>query len=193
MIEPPPTSAPPSLGPLTAPSETDAAAAYPGLRNQALTLAWAAEALGRQAAQLLALARAGELVLIPGPWPMRQADYPGYFVPAWQLQPGARGPYPELAALLAEAAQRGWTSLDLHHFMTTPLDGTTPAALLRTGNVDQVTALIRGELIGTPVAPSTKARHRPHRRIAVHAPHGAAGRRHFPRAATRPAVTGSRR
>jgi hypothetical protein len=193
MIEPPPTSAPPSLGPLTAPSETDAAAAYPGLRNQALTLAWAAEALGRQAAQLLALARVGELVLIPGPWPMRQADYPGYFVPAWQLQPGARGPYPELAALLAEAAQRGWTSLDLHHFMTTPLDGTTPAALLRTGKVDHVTALIRGEPVLVPAPPPTQRWHRPHRRIAVHAPHGAAGRRHFPRAATRPALTGRRR
>lgn len=193
MIEPPPTSAPPAVGPLTAPSEDEAAAAYPGLRNHALTLAWAAEALGRQAAQLLALARAGELVLVPGPWPMRQADYPGYFVPAWQLQPGAGGPYPELPALLATAAERGWTSLDLHRFMTTPLDGTTPAALLRAGEADQVMALIRGEPVFAPVPPPTKRRHRPHPRIAVHAPHGAAGRRHFPRAATRPALTGRRR
>ena len=142
VIEPPPTSAPPALGPLSAPSESEAAAAYPGLRNESLALARAAEALGRQPAQLLMLAREGRLLLVPGPWPMRQADHPGYFVPAWQLQPGARGPYPELPALLAAAAARGWTSLELHRFMTSPLDGVAPAAVLRAGDADRVAALI---------------------------------------------------
>ncbi len=145
MIEPPPTAAPPAVGPLSAPSEDEAAAAYPELHTEALTLAWAAEALGRQVAQLLLLARAGELLLVPGPWPMRQADYPGYFVPAWQLQPGSSGPYPELPDLLAAAVARGWTSLELHRFMTSPLDGITPAALLHAGDADQAAALIRDE------------------------------------------------
>jgi hypothetical protein len=85
----PPTTATPRLGPLAAPSEKDADAAYPGLRDTALTLPWAAVALGVDVTRLEALARAGELLVVPGPWSMRQAHRSGlgYFLPAWQLGP----------------------------------------------------------------------------------------------------------
>ncbi len=165
----------PQLGPLAAPSEEEVAAAYPELRDHALTLAWTAEVLGRQAAQLLGLARAGELLLVPGPWAMRQADDPGYFVPAWQLPRGGRGPHPSMPPLLAA----GWTSLELHRFMTTPLDadGTTPAALLRAGDTARVSSLIRDEPAAGPVPQPAKPRRHAHRRIALHAHHRAGGRR----------------
>lgn len=182
MIEPPPTSAPPALGPLPAPSEDEAAGAYAELRNEALTLAWAAEALGTQAAQLLMLARAGELLLVPGPWPMRQASSPGYFVPAWQLLPGSRRPHRELPTLLAAAAEAGWTSLELHRFMITPLGqgGLTPAALLRSTGAAQVAALIRGE---SPAATAPQPPKTSQRRHPLRALHRAGGRRNLPQAA----------
>src|SRR5665213_2597572 len=80
----PPATATPRLGPLEAPSEEDADAAYPGLRGTALTLPWAAVALGVGVARLEALARVGELLVVPGPGSMRQAHRSGlgYFVPA---------------------------------------------------------------------------------------------------------------
>ena len=137
----------PALGPLAAPSEDELVAAFPELRDHA-TLAWAAEAFGLQPSSLVTLARAGELVVVPGPWPMRQAHASGlgYLLPAWQLADGAR-PHPAVPALIAAAAERGWTSLALHHYMTTPLaDGEpAPADLLRAGEVGRVLALLRGE------------------------------------------------
>ena len=149
MTTPPPTAEPPHLGPLPPPSEDELVAAYAELRDHALTLPWAAVALGVQPARLEALTRAGELLAIPGPWPMRQAHQSGlgYFLPAWQFAAGARAPHHELPALLAAADARDWTSLDLHRFMTTPLspDGPSPAELLRRGEVPRVLALARGE------------------------------------------------
>lgn len=180
------------LGPLAAPSEEEVAAAYPELRDHALTLAWTAEVLGRQTAQLLVLARAGELLLVPGPWPMRQADYPGYFVPAWQLLRGGRGPHPSLPTVLAAAAAAGWTSLELHRFMTTPLesDAATPAALLRAGDTARVTALIRDEPAAGPAPQPAKPRRHAHQRIALHARRRAGALRRDRRSA--PAIGGRR-
>ena len=157
----PASTVPPRLGPLEVPSEDELAAAYPEIRSRVLTLSWAAEALGIQAARLEALARAGELLVIPGPWPMRQAYRTGlgYFLPAWQLARDRSGPHPALPAILQAAASAGWTSLELHRFMTAPVDfaNTTPAALLRAGATAEVVALIRGEHVPQPPAP---ARHR---------------------------------
>lgn len=138
----------PLLGPLTAPSEDELVAAFPELRNHALTLPWAAEALGLQPAALVALARTGELVVVPGPWPMRQAHASGlgYLLPAWQFTRG-RQLHPDVPALIDTAAERGWTSLDLHRYMTTPLaDGDpTPADLLRARESERVLALLGGD------------------------------------------------
>lgn len=184
MIEPPPTSVPPTLGPLRAPDEQELVAAYPTLRNQALTLSWASVAYGCQAAQLLALARGGELLVIPGPWPMRQADYPGVFVPAWQHAPGGRGTCPELPAVIAAAASADWTSLDLHRFMTTPLpeDGTTPADLLHAGANARVVALIRSAAAVRP-AQTAPTRPGPRNGPAAAQPHRTGSRRLVPPAA----------
>lgn len=152
----------PRLGPLAAPSEDELAAAYPELRDQALTLPWAAERLAIEPARLQALARAGELLVVPGPWPMRQAHASGlgFFVPAWQLAPGGRAPNEALPALLEAAAGRGWTSLDLHRFMTRPLgDGDiTPAELFKAGLTELVLALARGEPEPQPPPPQPKRR-----------------------------------
>jgi hypothetical protein len=138
----------PQLGPLAAPVEEELVAAYPELRDHALTLPWAAEVLGLQPARLVALARAGELVVVPGPWPMRQAHASdlGYLLPAWQFVHGQR-PHPDIPPLIAAAADRGWTSLELHRFMTTPpADGeAAPADLLHTGEIARVMALLPGE------------------------------------------------
>lgn len=169
MITPPAT--PPRLGPLAAPSEAELLAAYAGLRGQALTLPWAAEALGVEIGSLEALARSGQLLVIPGPWPMRQAHRSGlgYFLPAWQLAAGGRRPHEALPMLLEAAAERGWTSLDLHRFMSAPLpsDGPTPAQLLRQGATTRVVALIRGEPNPRPVALEPSSRRRP---FALRAP-----------------------
>lgn len=147
MITAPYPIAPP-LGPLPAPSEEELVGAYPELRDHALTLPWAAEALGLQPARLIALARSGELVVVPGPWPMRQAHAGGlgYLLPAWQLA-GGRLAHPAVSALIAAAARRGWTSLELHRFMTAPpADGEpAPADLLHAGKVERVLALVRGD------------------------------------------------
>lgn len=112
----------PRVGPLAAPSEEEVAAAYPELRAHALTLPWAAEVLGLQPAVLVGLARAGELLVVPGPWPMRQAHASGlgYLVPAWQLTDRLLV-HEAVPALIAAATERGWTSLDLHRFATARL------------------------------------------------------------------------
>jgi len=109
MITPPATATPPQLGPLAAPSEVELLTAYAGLRGQALTLPWAAEALGVEIGRLEALARSGQLLVIPGPWPMRQAHRSGlgYFVPAWQLAPGGRRPHEALPLLVEAGGARG--------------------------------------------------------------------------------------
>lgn len=137
----------PQLGPLAAPSEEQLVAAYPELRRHALTLPWAAEALGLQPAHLVARARAGELLVVPGPWPMRQAHASdvGYLLPAWQLIAGRKA-HPALRALIAAAAERGWTSLDLHRFVSTPpADGEpSPADLHRVDRVERALALLDG-------------------------------------------------
>lgn len=182
MIEAPPTAVPPALGPLRAPEEEELVAAYPALRNDALTLAWAAVACGCQAARLEALARAGELVLIPGPWPMRQADHPGFFVPAWQHEPGGHGRCPELPAVIAAAAAADWTSLDLHRFMTTPLggDGATPADLLHTAASAHVVALIRAEVAAPQTARPAPTRPGSRHRSGAARPRQAGSRRLVP-------------
>lgn len=168
----------PRFGPLAAPSEEEAEEAYAELRDRALTLAWAAVALGRQPAELRLLADAGELVLLPGPWQMRQADDPGCFVPAWQLVAGTGGPHPALPTVIAAAADVCWTSLRLHRFMTTPLEveACTPASLLHAGDADRVAALIRGELAASSVARPTTMRRRRHPRNPLPALRGATSR-----------------
>lgn len=137
----------PQLGPLAAPSEEEVAAAYPELSGQALTLPWTAEVLGVQPARLLGLARKGELVVVPGPWPMRQAHASGlgYLLPAWQLVDGRR-PHPVVPELVAAAAERGWTGLDLHRFMVAPAakGEPSPADLLEAGETERVLELVRG-------------------------------------------------
>jgi hypothetical protein len=172
MITPPPTAEPPQPGPLAAPSEDELVAAYRELRDQALTVPWAAVALGLEPARLEALARAGELLVVPGPWPMRQAHASGlgYFLPAWQLAAGGHVPHEALPALFAAAAERGWTSLDLHRFMTTPLTpaGPSPAELLRQGAVARVVALARGGPDPEPPAPEPRKRHRWALRTPLH-------------------------
>lgn len=150
----------PQLGPLAAPREEALVEVYPELRDQALTLPWAAEVLGLQPAHLVALARAGELVVIPGPWPMRQAHASGlgYLLPAWQFTRG-RQPHPAVAALIKAASDRAWTSLDLHRFMTTPLASgePSPAELLQVGEMERVLALLRGDADAQrPLAPPTE-------------------------------------
>jgi hypothetical protein len=144
MIEAPSLD-PPRVGRLTAPHEEELAAAYGDLREEALTVPWAAVALGIGAGRVEALVRAGELLAIPGPWPMRKAHGSGlgYFLPAWQFAHG--GLHPRLPAVLEAAAAAGWTSLDLHRFMLTPVHpgGSTPARLLREGEAERVVALIR--------------------------------------------------
>lgn len=160
----PPATATPRLGPLEAPNEDEIVAAYPMLRHEALTLSWAAVALGIDVARLEALARAGELLVVPGPWSMRQAHRSGlgYFVPAWQLDPDGRGPHQALPELLTAATAASWTSLDLHRFMTTTLvpDRTSPAQLLRDGAAARVVALIRGDPEPQPAAPTPDPRRR---------------------------------
>jgi hypothetical protein len=171
MIEPP-YPEPPRAGVLAAPAEDELTAAYRRLRGEALTLSWAAERLGVGVARLEALVRAGELVAIPGPWPMRQAHRSehGCFLPGWQFGDGR--PRPGVPAVVRAAADAGWTSLDLHLFMTTPLrEGeAAPARLLRAGEVDSVVALIRGEPERRTVAPvpSPRRRRRPR---AIRRPH----------------------
>jgi hypothetical protein len=166
VIGAPPSAVPPSLGPLAAPEETELVAAWPELREQALTLSWAAVALGSQVGQLKALARAGEMLVIPGPWPMRRAHRTGlgYFVPAWQLGPGGHGPHAQLSSLLEAVASVGWTSLELDRFMTTPIgeDGTSPAELLRSAGATRVVRLILGGGETQPAA-SAPANRRPRR------------------------------
>lgn len=185
----PPYPIAPRLGPLAAPGEEELVAAYPELREHALTLPWAAEALGLQSHRLVALARAGDLVVIPGPWPMRQAHASdlGYLVPAWQLTAG-RHVHPAVPALIAAAAETGRTSLELHRFMTTPLerDGSTPAALLHDGHAAQGAALLRGRPFTPAVPPPTKRRRRS---IAFHAPHRAGSRRPLSGPPVRPALS----
>jgi hypothetical protein len=146
MIAAPAPGAPATVGPLPSPDEQELAAAYPELRDHALTISWAAELLGLPAAQLAALAPAGEVLAIPGPWPMRQAHVGGlgYFLPAWQF--AARRPHPELPALLRTAAAAGWTSLELDRFMTAPNGParTTPAQLLQESGAAPVLELLPG-------------------------------------------------
>jgi hypothetical protein len=172
MIEPPSVD-PPRVGPLATPREDELVAAYAMLRNETLTLPWAAEALGIGVARVEALVRAGELLAIPGPWPMRQAHGSGlgYFLPGWQLGPDGRHPHPDLPAVLEAAAAAGWTGLDLHRFMTRPVgaDESSPARLLRAGEVERVIALIRGEPDPLPPPPAPAPLFRPLR--AVHRPH----------------------
>ena len=179
-----PSPIPPQPGPLRAPSEEQVAAAYPELRDRALTLTWTAEALGTQALELLPAARAGKLLLVPGPWPMRQADYHGYFVPAWQLLPAGRGPDPAIPTLVAAAAEAGWTSLELHCFMTSPqgADGATPAALLHAGDAARGAARSRGEPARRQAPRPAPARDRRGRRVVLQVPHRARScrNRHVP-------------
>jgi hypothetical protein len=155
----------PALGPLAPPSEQEAVSSYAELRDHALTLSWAAVALGKQVAQLEGLVRSGALLAVPGPWSMRQMSQPGYFVPAWQFAPGARELQPGLEALLSEAAAAGWTSLDLHRFMTAPdgTAGTTPARLLREEGVAPVLALMRSD--GAMPSLAAHRRRRPQARL----------------------------
>lgn len=148
----------PALGPLAAPSEHEVESALQALQSEALTLSWAAVALGRQAVELEELAHAGELVVIPGPWRLRQA-YGGlaYFVPAWQLDlPRIRHGIP---ALVRAAATEGLTSLELHRFMTTaPRPGApTPTEQLERRGTAPVLALMRGE----PLSEAPGPRHVP--------------------------------
>jgi hypothetical protein len=148
MISAPTAGAPDAVGPLEAPDEQELAAAYPELRDHAMTISWAAEVLGMPAAQLEELTRSGRLLVIPGPWPMRQAygSGLGYFLPAWQFTPGLHRPHGEIPALLEAAAAAGWTSLELDRFMTTPLEPThrLPAQLLQEEGAAPVLALISG-------------------------------------------------
>lgn len=136
-----------AAGPLAPPNEQELAAAWPALADDAPTLSWAAVSLGRQPAALEALARAGELVVIPGPWRLRQGYGVGLgcVVPTWQLAGGRI--HPDVPALVQAAATAGWTSLDLHRFMTAPAgaDGETPARLLRgPDGGERVLVLVRG-------------------------------------------------
>ncbi len=160
MITPPDAARPPRLGPLAAPSERELAAAYPGLRDQALTLPWAGVALGLEISRVQSLAETGELLVIPGPWPVRKSHRSGlgYLMPTWQL--GANGqPHPAIAALIEAAAGRGWTSLDLHTFMTTPLgSGMTPASLLQHDAGSRVIALLNGQAESERQQPTPRRR-----------------------------------
>lgn len=164
-----PWPAAPVPGPLAAPDEAEIASAYPELRDEASTLAWTAVSLGVQPGRLEALARAGALVVIPEPWPRRQADGGGlgYLVPAWQLAAGARTLRPGIRALVEAAARAGWTPLRLHRFMTTPAgpDGRTPARLLADAGVGPVLALLRGEPVAVPPQARRSSRRLPRIRL----------------------------
>jgi hypothetical protein len=159
MIEAP-SPDPPRVGPLAVPTEAELEDAYADLRGETLTVPWAAELLGLDALRVAGLVEAGELLGIPGPWPMRQAHGSGlcYFAPGWQLS--GRRAHPELAAVLTAAADAGWTSLDLHRFMTTPVrpGADAPAHFLRHGEVAHVLSLIRGEQEPTDPEPEPKVR-----------------------------------
>lgn len=154
----------PALGPLPEPSEDELQAAFPRLHQEALTLTWAAEVLASPVARLEALARAGELLVVPGPWPMRQAHRAGlgYVVPAWQLD-GAGGLRPGIASLIRAAAGR--TSLGLHEFMTAPLQSgdETPAQLFARVGAEPVLALLRVDAAPAP-APAARMQLAPRRR-----------------------------
>lgn len=172
----PPYPDPPRTGTLATPTEEQLAAAYRRLRDEALTLPWAAERMGIDVARVEALVRAGELLAIPGPWPMRQAHRSGLgcFLPGWQFDDGR--PRSALSSVLGAAAAVGWTSLDLHLFMTTPLHGSgeTPARLFRAGKVDRVLALIHGEPDRRACAPALASR--PRRLRVIPRPHPHRGR-----------------
>lgn len=150
----------PALGPLPEPDEQELEAAFPRLSGEALTLSWAAELLGVPVARLEALARAGELLVVPGPWPMRQAHRAGlgYLVPAWQLD-GAGGLRPGIASLIR--ASRGRTSLGLHEFMRTAARAgeETPARLFARLGVEPVLSLL-----GAEGAPAVRTQPPPRRR-----------------------------
>lgn len=171
MIEPP-FPDPPRLGPLPAPREDELVAAYARLCDEALVLSRAAELLGIDVARAEALVRSGELLAIPGPWPMRQAYRSGLgcFVPAWQLAGGR--PVPGLRAVLDAAAAAGLTSLGLDRLMSARLasaGGSSPAALLREGEIERVVALLGGETRRAPASPrSARRRGRPR---SLHRPH----------------------
>lgn len=171
MIEAPSVGAALRVGLLAAPTEDELAAAYDELRNEALTLPWAAERLGMNVAHVEALVRSGELLAIPGSWPMRQAHRSGvgYFLPGRQFA-GNRA-HPELRSVFHAAAAAGWTSLDLHRFMVTALTPgkEAPARLLRAGEVERVVALIRGEDDASKPTPEPKRRR--WRRCSGHRPH----------------------
>lgn len=143
----------PALGPLPEPREEELQAAFPRLHQEALTLTWAAEVLALPVARLEALARAGELLVVPGPWPMRQAHRAGlgYVVPAWQLD-GAGGLRPGIASLIRAAAGR--TSLGVHEFMTTPLQpgDATPAQIFAHAGAEPVLALLRADATSAPIS-----------------------------------------
>lgn len=159
----PPFAEPPRIGVLPAPAEDELIAACDDLRDEALAPPWAAEYLGLETAQVEALVRAGELLAIPGPWPMRQAYLGGRgsFLPSWQFE--GRRPHPVLPEILRSAVAAGWSSLDLHRFMTARPAGSgdTPARLLHSGEAELVLALIRGESV--PPAPLPQS-HLPRRR-----------------------------
>lgn len=136
-------------GRLAQPTEEELVEAFDELRDEALTIPWAAERLGIGVAHVEALVRSGELIAIPGPWRMRRAHRSGlgFFLPGWQLDLDGDLPHPGLPAVIAAAAAVGWTTLQLHRFMIAPLgpDQTSPAAWLRAGEVERVVTSIHGE------------------------------------------------
>ncbi|HEX7083826.1 MAG TPA: hypothetical protein VF186_06905 [Gaiellaceae bacterium] len=168
----PPLAEPPRIGLLRSPSEDELVAAAELLADEALTLSWAAEYLGLGVARAAALARAGDLLAIPGPWPLRQAHRSGlgYFVPGWQFS-GSRAVHPALPDVVGAAAAADWTGLDLHRFMTAPSPGTgeTPAQLLARGESERVVSLIRNA--GDPAAAAPAPGRRRRRLRAPRRPH----------------------
>jgi hypothetical protein len=152
----PPWPEPPALGPLATPSEEELASASDALHEEALALAWAAVALGTQPSRLLGLAAAGELLVVPGPWPLRQSYGPGLgcFVPAWQIENRTHSLHPGIPELVDAGVERGWSSLRLHRVMTAPPwpGAATPAELFQAGDVEEALAQLPGAKAGRALA-----------------------------------------
>lgn len=143
---PRPTVDEPRPGSPAAPDEGELAAADARLRNEAVSVPWAAMWLGIDVAHVELLVRSGALLAIPAPRGRRPTENGGlgYSLPDWQFDLNTGHPHPRLPAVLAAAAAAGWTGIDLHRFMTAPTgpEESSPADWLRGGEADRVVALI---------------------------------------------------